>query len=92
LLGRYLRRSALSFSLFIGQAFLYNAIFFFASASAAYLTVSEIFPMETRAIAIAFSYAIGTAVGASPARCCPASASTQPPTLPPLTGQVDRSK
>ncbi len=40
-------------------------IFFFASsgASAAYLTVSEIFPMETRALAIAFFYAIGTAVG-----------------------------
>jgi predicted MFS family arabinose efflux permease len=40
-------------------------IFFFASAgaSSAYLTVSEIFPMETRAIAIAFFYAIGTAVG-----------------------------
>jgi len=39
--------------------------FFFASAgaSAAYLTVSEIFPMETRALAIAFFYAIGTAVG-----------------------------
>jgi len=41
------------------------ATFFFASAgaSAAYLTVSEIFPMETRALAIAFFYAIGTAVG-----------------------------
>ncbi|HUD36158.1 MAG TPA: MFS transporter [Streptosporangiaceae bacterium] len=150
LLGRYPRRSVLSFSLFIGQAFLYNAIFFtyaialttfyhvasasvglyllpfaagnflgplllgrffdtlgrkimisgtyilsggllaitaylfdkgvltattqtiawviiffFASAgaSAAYLTVSEIFPMETRAMAIAFFYAIGTGVG-----------------------------
>jgi MFS family permease len=150
LVGRYPRRSALSFSLFIGQAFLYNAIFFtyavalttfyhvasasvglyllpfaagnfagplllgrffdtlgrkimisatyilsgallagtawlfdqgvlnattqtaawviiffFASAgaSAAYLTVSEIFPMETRAMAIAFFYAIGTAAG-----------------------------
>jgi MFS family permease len=39
--------------------------FFFASAgaSAAYLTVSEIFPMETRALAIAFFYAIGTALG-----------------------------
>ncbi len=39
--------------------------FFFASAgaSAAYLTVSEVFPMETRALAIAFFYAIGTAVG-----------------------------
>ena len=41
------------------------ATFFFASAgaSSAYLTVSEIFPMETRALAIAFFYAIGTAVG-----------------------------
>ena len=41
------------------------AIFFFASAGAsgAYLTVSEIFPMETRALCIAFFYAIGTAVG-----------------------------
>lgn len=40
-------------------------MFFFASAgaSAAYLTVSEIFPMETRALAIAFFYAVGTAVG-----------------------------
>jgi MFS family permease len=39
--------------------------FFLASAgaSAAYLTVSEIFPMETRAMAIAFFYAIGTAAG-----------------------------
>jgi MFS family permease len=150
LVGRYPRRSALSFALFIGQAFLYNAIFFtyaialttfyhvaaasvglyllpfaagnflgplllgrffdtlgrkimisgtyilsgvllavtaylfdkgtltattqtaawviiffFASAgaSSAYLTVSEIFPMETRAMAIAFFYAIGTGVG-----------------------------
>jgi MFS family permease len=39
--------------------------FFFASpaASAAYLTVSETFPLEIRALAIAFFYAIGTAVG-----------------------------
>jgi MFS family permease len=39
--------------------------FFFASAgaSAAYLTVSEIFPMETRALAIAFFFAVGTALG-----------------------------
>ena len=39
--------------------------FFLASAgaSSAYLTVSEIFPMETRALAIAFFYAVGTAVG-----------------------------
>ncbi|HTV37659.1 MAG TPA: MFS transporter [Xanthobacteraceae bacterium] len=40
-------------------------VFFFASAAAssAYLTVSEIFPLELRALAIAFFYAIGTAVG-----------------------------
>ena len=41
------------------------ATFFLASAgaSAAYLTASEIFPMETRALAIAFFYAVGTAIG-----------------------------
>jgi MFS family permease len=41
------------------------AIFFVASAgaSSAYLTVSEIFPMETRALSIAFFYAVGTAAG-----------------------------
>ncbi|MBA9006125.1 MFS transporter [Thermomonospora cellulosilytica] len=41
------------------------AVFFFASAgaSAAYLTVSEIFPMETRAMAIAAFYAVGTGLG-----------------------------
>ncbi|HSC51349.1 MAG TPA: MFS transporter [Gaiellaceae bacterium] len=41
------------------------ATFFLASAgaSAAYLTASEIFPMETRALAIAFFYAVGTAAG-----------------------------
>ena len=40
-------------------------VFFFASAAAssAYLTVSEIFPLEIRAFAIAFFYAIGTGVG-----------------------------
>jgi MFS family permease len=39
--------------------------FFLASAgaSSAYLTASEIFPMETRALAIAFFFAIGTAAG-----------------------------
>jgi MFS family permease len=43
------------------------ATFFLASAGAgsAYLTVSEVFPMETRALAIAFFYAIGTAIGGS---------------------------
>ncbi len=40
-------------------------VFFFASAgaSAAYLTASEIFPMEVRALAIAIVYAVGTLVG-----------------------------
>jgi MFS family permease len=40
-------------------------VLFFASAgaSSAYLTVSEVFPMETRAMAIAFFYAIGTGAG-----------------------------
>ena len=40
-------------------------IFFFASAaaSAAYLTVSETFPLEIRALAIALFYAVGTGVG-----------------------------
>ncbi|HEY2674711.1 MAG TPA: MFS transporter [Rugosimonospora sp.] len=40
-------------------------VLFFASAgaSAAYLTVSEVFPMETRALAIAVFYAIGTGAG-----------------------------
>jgi MFS family permease len=47
------------------QTVAWCVIFFFASAgaSAAYLTVSEIFPMETRAMAIAFFYAVGTIVG-----------------------------
>jgi MFS family permease len=40
-------------------------VFFFAStaASSAYLTVSETFPLEMRALAVAFFYAIGTGVG-----------------------------
>jgi MFS family permease len=43
----------------------WSVIFFFASAgaSAAYLTVSEVFPMETRAMAIAFFYACATGAG-----------------------------
>jgi MFS family permease len=43
----------------------WSAIFFFASAaaSAAYLTVGESFPLEARALAIAFFYAVGTACG-----------------------------
>jgi MFS family permease len=41
------------------------AVFFFASAgaSAAYLTVSEVFPLETRALCIAVFYAVGTGIG-----------------------------
>ena len=47
------------------QTLAWCIIFFFASAgaSSAYLTVSEIFPMETRAMAISFFYAVGTAIG-----------------------------
>jgi MFS family permease len=43
----------------------WSVMFFFASAgaSAAYLTVSEIFPLETRAATIAVVYAVGTLVG-----------------------------
>jgi MFS family permease len=43
----------------------WSGIFFFASAaaSAAYLTVSESFPLEARALAIAVFYALGTAIG-----------------------------
>ena len=49
----------------VTQTICWSIIFFFASAgaSSAYLTVSEIFPLETRALAIAFFYAIGTAAG-----------------------------
>jgi MFS family permease len=48
-----------------GQTIAWMVIFFFASAAAssAYLTVSEIFPLEVRALAIAFFYAIGTGIG-----------------------------
>ncbi|WP_051444187.1 MFS transporter [Afipia sp. P52-10] len=47
------------------QTIAWMVIFFFASpaASAAYLTVSETFPLEIRALAIAMFYALGTAVG-----------------------------
>jgi MFS family permease len=74
-LGTYL----LSGLLLLGTAYLFDqgalnattmtacwcVVLFFASAgaSSAYLTVSEVFPMETRALAIAFFYAIGTAAG-----------------------------
>jgi len=47
------------------QTALWTAMFFFASpaASSAYLTVSEIFPLEVRALAIAVFYSAGTAIG-----------------------------
>jgi MFS family permease len=49
----------------IGFVLALMVVFFFASAgvSAAYLTVSEIFPLETRALCIAVFYAVGTGVG-----------------------------
>jgi MFS family permease len=47
------------------QTALWSAIFFIASAAAssAYLTVSEVFPLEIRALCIALFYAVGTGVG-----------------------------
>jgi MFS family permease len=62
LLGVLLRDDALTTWSFMA---LIIAAFFLASAgaSSAYLTVSEIFPMETRALSIALFYAVGTAVG-----------------------------
>jgi MFS family permease len=58
---------AFGFDLFSAwtQTLAWMAIFFFASAgaSSAYLTASEIFPLETRALAIAAFYAVGTACG-----------------------------
>jgi MFS family permease len=47
------------------QALCWSAVFFLASAAAssAYLTVSEVFPLEMRALAIAVFYAVGTGVG-----------------------------
>jgi MFS family permease len=49
----------------ISLTILWCVVFFFASAaaSAAYLTVSEVFPLEIRAMAIAFFYAVGTGLG-----------------------------
>jgi MFS family permease len=47
------------------QTLCWSVIFFFASAAAssAYLTVSETFPLEIRALTIAIFYAIGTGIG-----------------------------
>jgi MFS family permease len=49
-----------------GQTFIWIVIFFFASAgaSAGYLTVSEIFPIEIRAEALAVFFAVAQIVGA----------------------------
>jgi MFS family permease len=49
----------------VGLSLCWSAIFFVASAAAssAYLTVSEIFPVEMRAISISLFYAMGTALG-----------------------------
>ena len=49
----------------IGQTVAWSVVFFVASAAAssAYLTVSESFPLEVRALAIAIFYALGTALG-----------------------------
>jgi MFS family permease len=61
-LGLLLRSGELTAASFIAMV----AVTFFvasAGASSAYLTVSEVFPLETRALAIAFFFAIGTAVG-----------------------------
>jgi MFS family permease len=51
----------------VTQTIAWFSIFFFASAAAssAYLTASEIFPLEMRALAIACFYALGTAIGGS---------------------------
>lgn len=48
-----------------GLGIAFSFVFFIASsaASAAYLTVSEIFPLEIRAFAIAIFYALGTLIG-----------------------------
>jgi MFS family permease len=47
------------------QTVAWSVIFFFASAAAssAYLTASEVFPLEMRALAIAVFYALGTGAG-----------------------------
>jgi len=51
------------------QTIAWVVVFFFASAasSSAYLTASEIFPLETRALAIAVFYALGTLIGGAAA-------------------------
>ena len=62
LFGELFRRDLLTGAT---QTLAWSCVFFFASAAAssAYLTVSETFPLEMRAIAIAVFYAIGTGLG-----------------------------
>jgi hypothetical protein len=49
----------------VTQTLAWTVVFFFASAAAssAYLTVGECFPLEVRALSIAFFYAVGTGIG-----------------------------
>ncbi|MGZ5180940.1 MAG: MFS transporter [Ramlibacter sp.] len=49
----------------MSQTLAWSAVFFLASAAAssAYLTVSEVFPLEMRALAISIFYAVGTGIG-----------------------------
>jgi len=69
LAGLLLAGAAIPFGLGVlgafGLAAIFTAVFFVASsaASAAYLTASEIFPLEIRALAIAIFYALGTMIG-----------------------------
>lgn len=61
------------------QTIAWFSIFFFASAAAslAYLTASEIFPLETRALAIVCFYALGTTIGGSTSPFCSADSSSR---------------
>ena len=56
------------------QTIIWSVIFFFASAgaSSAYLTVSEIFPLELRGQAISYFFAISQGAAASSRRGCSA--------------------
>ena len=51
--------TATTFIILLGVAFFFAS----AGASGAYLTVSEVFPMETRALCIAVFYGVGTGLG-----------------------------
>lgn len=49
----------------LAQTLAWSAVFFLASAAAssAYLTVSEVFPLQMRAVSISIFYAVGTGIG-----------------------------